>query len=68
MRRRLAFVFTAVALIVPVARLFLMAWPFLLQGASIAIDSAEVIGSAIASGLVGCVVASHIHRERGTRL
>lgn len=67
-QRWLSFAFTALALSMPIAGLFLMAWPFLLARTSVTIDSIEVVGSAAVSGLVGIVLASHIRRERGTRL
>ncbi|XYD12685.1 hypothetical protein R1A27_34675 (plasmid) [Methylobacterium sp. NMS12] len=52
----------------PIAGMFLMVWPLLPQHASFAIDGVEVIGSAITSGAVGIVLASHILHDRGTRL
>jgi hypothetical protein len=66
--RWLVFVIATLAFSTPIAGMLLMVWPVLLQRTSLAADSIELICLAVATVLIGGVIASNIHRDRGQRL
>jgi len=68
MPRWLVLVIATVAFSTPIAGMLLMVWPVLLQRTSLVVDSIELICLAVATVLIGGVIASYIHRDRGQRL
>lgn len=66
MPRLLAFALTAVAFTAPIATLFLLALPFLLQRSNLILDDIELIGLVAAAGVIGVVLAIRLHYGRVT--
>lgn len=66
--RWLVFVIATVAFSTPIAGMLLMVWPVLLQRTSLIADGIELICLAVATVLIGGVIASYIQRDWGQRL
>jgi hypothetical protein len=66
--RWLVFVFATLAFSTPIAGMLSMVWPVLLPRTSPAADGIELICLAVMPVLIGGVMASHLHRQRGRRL
>jgi len=66
--RWLELVITTVAFSTPIAGMLLMVWPVLLQRTTLVADSVELICLAVATVLIGGVIASYIHRDGGQQL
>lgn len=68
MPRWLAVTITVVAFSVPIAGMLMLLWPVLLQRTSVAADGTELICLAVATVLIGGVIASYVHRDQSPRL
>lgn len=66
MPRWLAFVITALAFSVPIAALFLLASPFLLQRSNLILDDIELAGLVTAAVVIGTILAIRLHYKRAT--
>jgi hypothetical protein len=64
----LVFVIATLAFSTPIAGMLMMMWPVLLRRTSLIVDGIELICLAVATVLIGGVLASYIHRDRGKRL
>jgi len=62
--RWLAFVIATFAFSTPIAGMFLMRWPVLLQRTSLVVDGIELACLAVATVLIGGAIASYIYRDR----
>lgn len=68
MPRWLVYMIAVLAFSTPIAGMLLMMWPVLLQRTSLVFDGIELIRLAVATVLIGGVIAFYIHRDRGQRL
>lgn len=67
MPRWLAFAIITVAFSVPIAILFLLVSPLLLQRTSLLVDDIEPISLMAAAGVIGAILAIRLHYRRATK-